>query len=266
MQFPSSLPPLHKDFIEQCLSKLAEDTRIVGVAASGSYTDNSLDIYSDLDLLIAVEPEEFEAIMNDRLSIVSNLGDMVAGFTGEHVGEPRVMITLYGPDALHVDFKFVKVDDVTTRVDEPVILWTRDSRLAEGLSKGKGKYPPVDPQWVEDRFWVWVHYAGTKIGRGEYFEALEFLSFLRVQVLGSLALQQAGLEARGVRKIEQLLPDFARELRMTVATPEKESLLNATEYATKIYQKLRNKNINKCCEAQKLAMNYLHEIRNTNTE
>ncbi len=189
----------------------------------------------------------------------------ISGFYFQVRQPPRVMITLYGPDALHVDFKFVKVDDVTTRVDEPVILWARDSRLAKGLGKGKGQYPPVDPQWIEDRFWVWVHYAGTKIGRGEYFEALEFLSFLRVQVLGSLALQQAGLEARGVRKIEQLLPDFAKELRMTVAVPERESLLNATEHAITIYQNLRN-DITECCKAQALAMNYLHKLRNTNTE
>ncbi|WP_299730068.1 nucleotidyltransferase domain-containing protein [uncultured Endozoicomonas sp.] len=89
MEFPSSLPTLHQKFIEQCLPKLANDTRIVGIAVSGSYADNSLDIYSDIDLLIAVEPEEFGAIMNDRLSIISNLGEMAAGFTGEHVGKPR---------------------------------------------------------------------------------------------------------------------------------------------------------------------------------
>lgn len=185
MQFPSSLPALHQAFIEHALPKLTKDPRIIGVAASGSYSDNSLDQYSDLDLVIAVEPEAFDDIMNDRQSIVSGLGDMVAGFTGEHVGEPRVMITLYGPEPFHVDFKFIKVEDATKRVDEPVILWSRDSRLKQALSQGKGEYPKVDPQWIEDRFWVWMHYAGTKIGRGEYFEALEFLSFLRLQVLGS---------------------------------------------------------------------------------
>ena len=263
MQFPSSLPSLHKAFIERAIPKLVEDSRIVGIAVSGSYADNSLDRFSDIDLLVAVEPKEFDAVMNDRLSIVSNLGDMLAGFTGEHVGEPRVIITLYGPEALHVDFKFIKVEDAATRVDEPVILWSRDSRLENALSQGKGKYPEIAPQWVEDRFWVWMHYAGTKIGRGEYFEALEFLSFLRVQVLGSLALQQAGYEARGVRKIEQLLPDFAEKLKKTVAVPERESLLNATEYAAELYLELRSAAIDPCDEAQNLALSYLGKIRHS---
>ena len=262
MQFPSSLPALHQKFIEHALPKLTDDPRIIGVAASGSYSDNSLDQFSDLDLVIAIEPESYDVVMKDRLSIVSKLGDMVAGFTGEHVGEPRVMITLYGREALHVDFKFVKVEDATRRVDEPVILWSRDSRFKEALCQGKGEYPKVDPQWVEDRFWVWMHYAGTKIGRGEYFEALEFLSFLRIQVLGSLALQQAGFEARGVRKIEQLLPEFAGKLKKTVAFPEKESLLRATEYAAELYLKLRSPGVAPRLKAQKLALDYLNNLRN----
>lgn len=266
MQFPSSPPTLHQTFIEQALPKLKEDPRIIGVAASGSYSDNSLDQFSDLDFVIAVEPNAFEGIMNDRLPIVSGLGNMVAGFTGEHVGEPRVVITLYGPEALHVDFKFVKVADACNRVDEPVILWSRDSRFEQALSQGKGEYPKVDPQWVEDRFWVWMHYAGTKIGRGEYFETLEFLSFIRLQVLGSLALQQAGFEARGVRKIEQLLPDFAEQLKKTVAFPEKESLLDATQCAAKLYLELRSSAVKPNHSAQDLALTYLNRLCDSTTD
>jgi hypothetical protein len=33
---------------------------------------------------------------------------LLVGFTGEHVGEPRVLICLYGPPVLHVDLKFGK--------------------------------------------------------------------------------------------------------------------------------------------------------------
>ena len=34
-----------------------------------------------------------------------------ATFTGEHVGESRVLICLYGPPLLHVDLKFVSLSD-----------------------------------------------------------------------------------------------------------------------------------------------------------
>ncbi|MBD0742863.1 hypothetical protein [Streptomyces sp. CBMA152] len=32
----------------------------------------------------------------------------MAGFTGEHVGEPLLIITLVGPPLLHVDFKVAR--------------------------------------------------------------------------------------------------------------------------------------------------------------
>ncbi|AMO57713.1 hypothetical protein [Endozoicomonas montiporae] len=161
-----------------------------------------------------------------------------------------------------MDFKFLKVQDAAVRVDEPVILWSRDSRLEKALSQGKGAYPAVDPQWVEDRFWVWMHYAGIKIGRGEYFEALEFLSFLRMQVLGSMALQKAGYDARGVRNIERLLPDFTEKLKKTVATPDKQSLLNATTVAASLYLELRKSDLCLRSDARTLAMDYLKTIQN----
>ena len=263
MPFPSSLPQLHQTFIEQALPKLMKDARIIGVAASGSYADNSLDDFSDLDLMIAVEPSTFESIMEDRQAIAQKLGSMVAGFTGEHVGEPRVLIALYGPEALHVDLKFIKVEDASIRVDEPVILWARDKRLEQALDQGKGQYPTVNDQWIEDRFWVWMHYAGTKIGRGEYFETLDFLSFLRTQVLGPLALQQAGYDARGVRKIEQLLPDFTEKLKKTVCLPERAPLLEATECAAQLYLELQSSSIRHCNEAQRLSLDYLKALKSS---
>ena len=260
MEFPSSLPALHRQFLAQAIPKLAGDARIIGVAASGSYADNSLDEFSDLDLVIAVEPQQFEDILQDRRAIAASLGDLVAGFTGEHVGEPRLLITLYGPEALHVDFKFVKVEDAAIRVEEPTILWARDARLEAALQQGKGQYPKADAQWIEDRFWVWIHYAGAKIGRGEYFEALEFLSFVRSQVLGPLALQAAGYDARGVRRIEQLLPAFAEKLKSTLALPEKESLLAATEQVAKLYLDLRGFDIVLQDKAQRLALAYISKL------
>ncbi|MER7057532.1 MULTISPECIES: hypothetical protein [unclassified Streptomyces] len=33
-----------------------------------------------------------------------------------------------------------------------------------------------DLQWIEDRFWIWVHYGATKLGRGELFEVNGFLA------------------------------------------------------------------------------------------
>ena len=85
-------------------------------------------------------------------------------------------------------------------------------------------------------------------------------------MLGPLALQQVGFDTRGVGKIEQLLPDFSVKLKNTVALVEKKSLLNATEYAAKLYLELRQSDISPCYEAQSLSLNFLDELRTSSAE
>ncbi len=211
----------------------------MGVAAAGSFATDSMDEFSDIDLILAVEPEASKAIMSDRRSIAASLGPLLSAFTGEHVGEPRLMICLYGPPLLHVDIKFVSLPDVTKRVEDPVVLWERDGRLTSALQRGVPAYPEPDLQWIEDRIWVWVHYAAAKIARGELFEAVEFLSFLRVTVLGPLALVQAGARPAGVRRLETFAPAIASELRETIADADARSCAAALRRCIEIYRKLR---------------------------
>ena len=137
---------------------------------------------------------------------------------------------------LHVDLKFIRLSDAATRVEEPVVLWERDGRFSEALKTGTAVFPGPDLQWIEDRFWVWVHYAAGKIGRGELFEAIEGLSFLRVQVLGPLALLSQGARPSGVRKIEFLAPELAREMESTLATYSAQSCAAALHSAADLYR------------------------------
>lgn len=239
---PSTLPPSHLQFLEQALGLLAADVRIAGVAVAGSFADNEMDEYSDLDLIIAVEKSHAEKIMLERIDIARSLGNLLVAFTGEHVGEPRLLICLYGgylTGPLHVDLKFISVTEAGPRVDDPIVVWERDGRLSAALGSSSAFYPLPDAQWIEDRFWVWVHYAAAKIGRGEHFEALDFLSFLRTTVLSPLALKAVGERPSGVRKIEHRAPHLARELESTIATNDPTSLVSGLRAAIAIYRKYR---------------------------
>jgi predicted nucleotidyltransferase len=233
---PSSVPEPHRQFLQRLVELQRADSRVVGVAAGGSYLTNSMDAFSDLDLVIAIEPPDYPGVMANRRQIAASLGQLLASFTGEHIGEPRVLICLYDKPLLHVDFKFISLEDVVRRVEDPAILWEREGRLAKALAEGKAEYPAPDPQWIEERFWIWVHYAATKIGRGELFEAIDFLSFLRGNVLGPLALCRAGGRPSGVRKIEMAAPEFARELRRTVASYEAADCIRALRDCVKLYK------------------------------
>jgi len=258
---PSTLPDPHREFLQQAIDRLNTDQRLVGIAAGGSFITNSMDEFSDLDLIIAVEPAHHADVMTERMKIAASLGNLLAAFTGEHVGEPRVVICLYEDPLLHVDLKFVSIDDVATRVEDPVVLWERDGRLSRALAHGKAEYPSRSPQWIEDRFWIWVHYAATKIARGELFEAIDFLSFLRGTVLGPLALVRAGAQPSGVRKIETLAPSFALELRRTVASHDAADCLRALRACVELYRALTpQRSSDDRQRVEDAAMEYLTEV------
>lgn len=220
-----------------------------------------MDEFSDLDLIIAVEPESFEQVMLERQSIAVSLGELLASFTGEHVGEPRVLICLYDSPLLHVDLKFVSLPDVAKRVDEPVVLWERDRRLSQVFASSTGVYPMPKEQWIEDRFWIWIHYGVGKVARGELFEALDMISYLRGTVLSPLGLLRAGCKPSGVRRIEQLVPTLAETLENTVALYEPESCYSALEHCIEIYRSLRSTTIAHHESAEKAAIAYLKEMR-----
>lgn len=259
MSHPRSLPPAHRAFLDHALPLLAGDPRIAGVAAAGSYADDAMDAFSDLDLLLACEPANHASLMRDRATLAAQLGPLVAAFTGEHVGEPRLLICLYGPPALHVDFKVVTLADLATRADEPVVLWEREGRMTAALAQGTGAFPQPDAQWIEDRFWVWVHYGALKIARGELQEAFDFLSYLRVTVLGPLGLARAGRKPMGVRRVEAE-PALARQLSATLGALERTALVQALEHAIAAYRVLRPSTITFNTAAERVATDFLQEV------
>lgn len=257
MTYPSTLPAAHQRLLVAILDTLSQDPRIMGISASGSYASNTMDEYSDLDLVIASDPAGYDEVMAQRFELVDSIDGNIAAFTGEHVGEPRLVIALYEPDLIHVDFKFVSLPDAARRVDDTKVLWERGDALTKVYADSSFAYPQPDIQWIEDRFWIWVHYGVTKIARGEYFEALEFLSFLRTTVLSPLALQQQGLTPSGVRTIEKRMPAFAEKLKETVAQPERHALVYAFEQSISLYLELRaQETVNINNRAQRLCLDY----------
>jgi hypothetical protein len=264
LEHKSDLPELHATFLKEALPRLQVDERIVAVAAGGSFLTGGMDDYSDLDLVVAVNHSAAPRIMQERQQIASTLGSLLASFTGEHVGEPRLLICLYGPPLLHVDLKFISVSEAGRRVEDPVILWERDGQLTAVLNKSAAVYPTPDLQWIEERFWIWVHYGAAKLGRGELLEAHDSLALLRSLVLGPLALLARGARPSGVRKVEIQAQPYLEDLIRTTAPYDRLACVRALQAAVTLYRKLRTQLATAAFsarpEAEAAAMAYLAEI------
>jgi hypothetical protein len=231
---------MQKEFIERAVERIRVDENVLGLAVAGSWITAEIDEYSDVDLIVFTS-EKISGEKEKMMAYANRLGKLISAFTGEHVGEPRVLICLYDDPLLHVDIKFLTPEEYTTRIENPVIVFEREGIISNLLNASEAKWPYPDLQWIEDRFWTWVHYATLKLGRGEDFEALDFLSYIRTTVLAPLLQMKNGNLPRALRKVEtKLSKDDFEALKTTVASYDKSSLFAALDNSIALYCCLRN--------------------------
>lgn len=244
---------------------VSNDPNVVGLAVAGSWITNELDEYSDLDLILVTK----EKVSNDKEKMIAyakTIGNIISGFTGEHVGEPRLLICLYDDPLLHVDIKFLTLEEFRNRIENPVVLFERDNLLTNIIQSTRAEWPQPDFQWIEDRFWTWVHYACMKIGRGELMEAYDSLSFLRQTVFSPLMQVKNNKKVRGLRRVEtQLSLSDLENLKITIAQYNKASIIKALDNSISIYKSLRRKlfpaTITLQEKAEKRSLEYFKQIK-----
>ena len=253
----------HMMFINRALPILKKEERIIGVALGGAYAKNALDEYSGLDFIIAAAPSEYQALLESSIELAGKIGNLLACFPAEHIQRPEQLICMYKEPLLHVDLNFQPLDKISSRVEDTVVIYEKDGLMTREYAKQPAVIPAPDLQWYEDRFWIWVHYIANQIGRGELFDAIEGLAFLRSRVLGPLLLMKNGKPPWGVREVELAAPDELPRLIATLAEHSDKSCLRALKSATDLYIYLRGYNKAKLLnreEAQRRALQYLDLI------
>src|SRR5688500_12548540 len=175
---PTVLPALHAQFVARVRDEVERDQRLTALLAGGSYIHGGFDDHSDLDFIVVVQEDRYGEVRASRDEFAGRIGDLLAAFTGEHVGEPRLLICLYGPPLMHVDLKFVTSSGLDGLVERPAVLFARDPREVEArLDAAAIAWPNASPEWFEQRAWIWLHYGAAKLARGELFEAIGMLAF-----------------------------------------------------------------------------------------
>jgi hypothetical protein len=263
--WPKSLFREHQCLLENIVRQFAIQPDLVGLAVGGSFVSGQMDEFSDLDLRVVVDPENWRTVKSRRLQIAEGLGPLDLAFTGEHVGLPDMLICLYGEMPIHVDLHFMTPERLGTLSEDLTILWDRHGKLHEAISASKPSAPTVRRQWLEDRFWAWIHYLTTRAARGELFQALGYLSFVREQVLGPMALQAVGKPPFGVHHIEAFAGSYAEQMRSTVPGYDRREILEAIAGVAAMYRELRGKlvseNLIRRVKAEEVAVRYLQGQR-----
>jgi hypothetical protein len=129
---PFMKPIYFQDFVNSFSETLSSNNEFLALAAGGSWIDGGMDRFSDIDLVIVHQSQTLS--LEQKKGLAESAGDLLACFTGEHVGEPRLLICLYNNPMLHVDLKFVHLHDMTSRVEDPIIIWERNNILTSILT------------------------------------------------------------------------------------------------------------------------------------
>lgn len=255
---------IQAEFANRAKTILEADDNVIGLAVAGSWLTNEIDEFSDLDLIL-VTTNKVSDDKNSMLDYAKRLGDFLSGFTGEHIGERRVLICLYDNPLLHVDLKFLTLSEFHSRIETPILLLDKKGLLQKAINNSTARFPYPDFQWIEDRFWIWIHYTLLKIGRGEYLEAYDFFGFLRMVVFGPLLHMKNGNLPRGVRKVEaELKADDLDNLLSTIPNYNRQGLLESVRNSVSLYRQLRTSLFDHSIQLQKITerrvMMYFDEI------
>ncbi len=255
---------IQASFVNGITEVLKADDSVLGLTVGGSWLSGEIDEFSDLDLIL-VTKEKISGSIDRMKAYASRFGKLLSAFTGEHIGDTRVLICLYDDPLLHVDIKFLTIDEFSKRVESPVILLDKSGELRKVIESTEAKFPKPDFQWLEDRFWIWIHYALLKIGRGEYFESFDFFGSLRSIVLGPLLHMKSHSDPRGVRKLEFISSEEdMKMLKATLPAYDRQSLLDALNASVIHYRKLRSElygdNVVFRTDAEERVMKYFEEI------
>ena len=263
VHWPATMSEDLRTALRSAVSRLRTRPELLGLAAGGSFASGQMDEFSDLDLFVVMAPSASADAPESRRAIAQSLGSLLLAFSAEHVGEPDLLICLYGPPPVRLELHFVTPERLRARADKPVVLWEREDQLRAIAPGGIPSPAPLDWQWIEDRFWHWVHYAAAKIGRGELFEALRILGDLRSRVLGPLALQEARFPAFGVKKLERVAPQRAKQMQATVATYDAHDIVRAMHVTIAMYRSFRDKappELQLRSQAETVARKYFAEV------
>ncbi len=231
--------PRHRDKAMAASAAAQADPDVVGMAVTGSFATGEADEFSDVDLRVYARPDAVEAVVARVPDLSASCGNVVARFGADHLGIPSLTIVLYD-DLVHVDFDVVAVDRATEHNEGlPVaILWEREPISA----RLPGTFEPdvaTQIRWMEARIWTWSWYIQSKILRGELYEALDGLQYVRDRVLFRLLAFHGGRRPAGARRAESVVGEHADAFARTFpAALDPEAVLAALRDEIELYRRL----------------------------
>lgn len=196
---------------ESVLQKIAalveEDKRIKGLWAVGSTATDKTDKYSDLDLYILIENQDYLEVFEERASFAEQLGEVLSSFEVEW---PNCQ--LYGvilESCLEVDICYCKPEQL--EIFGPFrILYDRDGDLTQLLSKRMVQYNVDVGKELKEHLDLAAYnvlHSINMLGRGELWSSLRQVEILRRRVVSLIGLRTRTDVSEEYRRLESIVSE-----------------------------------------------------------
>ncbi len=193
--------PVHRRLLEKAVKALKGDDRVKGLYLSGT---PSTDDYSDIDLFILSSVEDREGLERDRVKTAGRVGEIVAEAMST---VPHTYVVVYEP-GVKMDYCYHVLPE-KPRPDRVFVdvLYDPSGHIEEVIEMSKTASIGVSDEYLRNlvkHFYVALHYATTKLGRGELWESRDTVEYYR----GLLISFEHILDSRervGYRRLEQKL-------------------------------------------------------------
>jgi predicted nucleotidyltransferase len=231
--------PRHRAKAEAACRAAPADPDVVGIAVTGSFAAGHADEVSDVDLRVYARSGAVETVVARVPELAAACGRVVALFVADHLGIPTLTIVLYD-DLVHVDFDVISVDRAAehNQALPAVVLWERDP-VSAALPRTYESDVAADVRWMEARIWTWSWYIQSKVLRGELYEALDGLQYVRDQVLFRLLALGRGDRPSGGRRAEAVVGAHADAFARTVPIAlDRSSVMEALRAEIDLYRLL----------------------------
>ncbi len=219
---------------------------VAGLLLGGSFAYGNPDFYSDIDLYIVVRDEHFDVLFAEHVEIANSLGKPISAFIADHnPGGLYDYIVLYD-DFVKVDFIYLRSSQlhVMPKWGRFRVLYDPEAVLSTLVSCSRNlqaTFQLADPLVLNQKFRGWCWYVFGKLMRGELWEALEGVSFIRERALLPMINAKNGFVDEGYRRLEKKMDDeLAHDLQLTVASYDKEAVFSALLNEITLFRDLRN--------------------------
>jgi hypothetical protein len=189
------IPQYRQDLMTAIEKDLLNDDDVLAVFYGGSIGNESMDLYSDIDLRIVVLPEKFQEFILNKKNRPKKWGNVLYF---EDLG-PFVTYSIAHYDCfVKVDTFYYKPEDIQPSVWLKNIKIIKDTNgmLADILEKSMAlSYEPTIEEFElwRTKFFAYFHEAYRRVMRKEYYYALKCIDSLRLS-MATAWYMEAGIQ------------------------------------------------------------------------